>query len=266
MNDPLLARIEKGADQDSGSEPEYEEPAHAQFPERQMGPQTGPKGVLADHAHYQREQRDAQAEERRLYNAKMLAKAPTTTTYREDESARELVIQHPPSDEEESDDLLDEDDEEAIRRYREQRLGELKRLNNPKSRMMHRVFGSVEDIAADDYATVIDKEWRTVPVVVHLYDESISACRKLDDYLVDLARKYALAKFIRVSAADLEFDLVGSPAILAYKGGMLVANLVRFVDYVGPRFSDDAVEAALLKSKALGEDDRYQSPVNDENE
>ena len=64
---------------------------------------------------------------------------------------------------------------------------------------------------------------------------------------MDLAQKYALAKFIRVSATDLEFDLVGSPTILGYKAGMLVANLVRFVDYVGPRFSEEAVETALVR-------------------
>ncbi|KAI9274301.1 thioredoxin-like protein [Phascolomyces articulosus] len=270
MNDPLLAQIQKQEGDDSDGEVNpIEKPTNDSFPgRRQMGPQTGPKGVLADHAHYQQEQRGAQADTRRAYNAKMLAKAPTTTTYLQDEAERQLILEHPTDNKQDSDDddLLDEEDEEAIRQYREKRLAELKGINNHQSRMMHRVFGKLEDIAADDYATVIDKEWRTVPVIVHLYDESIPTCRKLDDYLMDLAQKYALAKFIRVSAMDLEFDLVGSPAILGYKGGMLVANLVRFVDYVGPRFSEDAVEAVLLRSKALGEDDRYHGPVNEENE
>lgn len=62
-----------------------------------------------------------------------------------------------------------------------------------------------------------------------------------------LAEKYALAKFIRVSAQDLDFDLVGSPAILIYKSGMLVGNYVRLIDLVGPVFSIDAVEKVLLR-------------------
>ncbi|KAG2224127.1 hypothetical protein INT45_000142 [Circinella minor] len=249
MNDPLLAQIQKEDADDSGSEYNSVETSTPEaFPGRKMGPQTGPKGVIADHAHYQREQREAQADSRRAYNERMMAKAPTTTTYLQDEAERQLVLEYPSDEKDNSDnDLFDEDDEEAIRLYREKRLEELKQMNNHQSRTMHRVFGKVEDITADDYATVIDKEWRTVPVVVHLYDESISTCRKLDEFLVDLAQKYALAKFIRVSAADLEFDLVGSPTILAYKAGMLVANLVRFVDYVGPRFSEEAVEAALVR-------------------
>jgi hypothetical protein len=72
-------------------------------------------------------------------------------------------------------------------------------------------------------------------------------CRLLDDIFVGLASKYALAKFIRVSALDLEFDLVGSPSILAYQNGLLVANLVRIIDQVGSRFDNDSIEDILLK-------------------
>jgi hypothetical protein len=68
----------------------------------------------------------------------------------------------------------------------------------------------------------------------------------LDNHLNDLAKKYVLAKFIRVSAVELDFDLVGSPAILAYHGGILVANLVRIIDEV-PRFDIDSIEDVLLK-------------------
>lgn len=69
----------------------------------------------------------------------------------------------------------------------------------------------------------------------------------MDIHLTELAKKYVLAKFIRVSAIDLDFDLVGSPAILAYHGGILVANLVRIIDEVGQRFDVDSIEDVLLK-------------------
>lgn len=68
----------------------------------------------------------------------------------------------------------------------------------------------------------------------------------MDDFWRELARKYAFAKFVRVSARELDFDLVGSPAVLGYKNGNLVANLVRFVDPVGSAFTEEAVENALL--------------------
>lgn len=56
-----------------------------------------------------------------------------------------------------------------------------------------------------------------------------------------------MARFVRVSAIDLGFDLVGSSAILAYRGGLLVANLVRLLDYVNNRFDTETVEDVLLR-------------------
>jgi hypothetical protein len=56
-----------------------------------------------------------------------------------------------------------------------------------------------------------------------------------------------MARFVRVSAIDLDFDLVGSSAILAYRGGLLVANLVRLLDYVNNRFDTETVEDVLLR-------------------
>jgi hypothetical protein len=69
----------------------------------------------------------------------------------------------------------------------------------------------------------------------------------MDNCLYQLSQKYALAKFIRVSANDLEFDLVGSPAILVYQSGMLIANLVRIIDEIGSRFDIDAIEDILTR-------------------
>ncbi|KAI7874743.1 thioredoxin-like protein [Lichtheimia hyalospora FSU 10163] len=259
MEDPLLAQFQKEVQQDdkhsdrgSGSDSEQEEAnveavAASSYPTRQEGPQTGPKGVLADHAYYQKTQREVQAHQIAEYNARMLAKAPTTTTYLQDEAAKEFVIQQM-NDE--------EDDDAAIRRYREKRLEELKRTSQ---RPPHDcVFGQVIDITVDEYPSTIDNENTLVSVAVHLYDESIPACRTLDDFWRELARKYAFAKFVRVSARELEFDLVGSPAVLGYKNGNLVANLVRFVDLVGTAFTEEAVENALLANGAITRNDIYR--------
>ncbi|KAI8372061.1 thioredoxin-like protein [Choanephora cucurbitarum] len=196
--------------------------------ERTTGPQTGPKGVKADHDYQQQMKLASAAKARAEYNARMLAKAPTTTTYAQDQE--ELLI-----------------------------LQKLK-LGNHSIRKQQKLFGSVSTIDADDYAQEIDHEWKTVPVIVHIYDLQLPTCLQLDDYLRELAQKYTLAKFIRISAEELDFDLVGSPTILAYQGGSLVSNLVRFVDHVGSRFDVDTVEDALLRYGALSENDLYDIP------
>lgn len=220
---------------------------------RQGGRQTGPKGVIDDQKYQQ--QLDASKRQGQIadYNAKLLAKAPITTTYLQDQQQQqqmELVLE-PPSVKAKSQlqyqDDEDSDDEEVLKAYREKRLVELKKMRNHSTRQEHRVFGTLQEIEVDDYVASIDTEWRTVPVIVHLYDDSLENCRRLDEILQGLARKYSLAKFIRVSGLDLEFDLVGSPAILGYKSGMLIANLVRLDDEVGAKYTAESVEDVLVR-------------------
>lgn len=95
----------------------------------------------------------------------MVNQAITTTSYGQDQ--QELVLEHINSDE----DDIDEDDESAIQAYRQQRLKEFARISNPAVRRQQKVFGHVDDIDANEYASIIDTEWKSVPIVIHLYDE-----------------------------------------------------------------------------------------------
>ncbi|KAG2213269.1 hypothetical protein INT46_002490 [Mucor plumbeus] len=229
--------------------------------ERQSGPHTGPKGVRADHGYHQQIQLALKNKARADYNARMLAKASTTTTYLQDVKEQELVLQQQEQEE------LDDDD---LKYLREKRLNELKRLKqgNHSIRQQQKLFGTYITIDADEYANEIDDEWKTIPVIIHIFDDSLPKCKELDMILFDLAQKYRLAKFIRVSANDLDFDLVGSPAILAYTSGILIANLVRIIDGVGSRFDIDTIEDILLRHGALSQNDLYDIPsiASDEEE
>ncbi|KAI9289699.1 thioredoxin-like protein [Umbelopsis sp. AD052] len=241
--------------QDSDAEDDrysHEAPAHQ--PIRTEGRKTGPKGVLADYAFHKQLKSEADQARLRAYHKRMVNQAITTTSYGQDQ--QELVLEHINSDEDE----IDNEDEDAIQAYRQQRLKEFARISNPAVRRQQKVFGQVDDIDANEFSTIIDNEWKSVPIVIHLYDESIPHCRQVDDIFADLARKYAMARFVRVSAHDLEFDLVESSAILGYRGGLLVANLVRLVDYVNSRFEVETVEDVLLKYNAVTEDDIYDAP------
>ncbi|KAI8969180.1 thioredoxin-like protein [Mycotypha africana] len=247
---------------------------HQQLNSRVSGPQTGPKGVIADHKYYKQQQLADKSKAYADYNAHMRAKALTTTTYLQDlQQQEELVLEHKPSplsgaknliyDE---DDQLEGDDDTFLKDYRQKRLLELKRLQerNHALRQQQKRFGQLKTIAADDYADEVDNEWKSVPVIIHLFDSSLPKCKELDTILTDLSKKYRLAKFLRVSAQDLDFDLVGSPAILAYKGGILVANLVRLVDQCSAtsRFDIDSIEEVLLRNGALSEHDLYELPTH----
>jgi hypothetical protein len=63
-----------------------------------------------------------------------------------------------------------------------------------------------------------------------------------------LARKFVRAKFLRILASDLEFDPVGLPALLVYKNGELIANLVKITEQIGEiNFDSDTVEEVLIR-------------------
>ncbi|RUP47206.1 thioredoxin-like protein [Jimgerdemannia flammicorona] len=271
--DPLLTKLEAaslGEEKDDRRKDEIDEeeeddgidisdiiPSTSPVPRpRPNGRQTGPKGVLADHAYYKSVMSQAQDARTRAHNARVLAKAATTTTHHEDEEAAkdeaELVIQ-----ELEVEEARNDEDREALKQYRQKRLEELQALNAAATK--RKQFGSVQEITSAQYASAVDNEWRTVPVIIHLFDNSIPQCRLVHEHLQHLARKYTLAKFLKVQARDVEFDLVESPAILAYKGGVLVANLVRVTDEVGETgFDADKVEDMLLKYGAISEEDIFE--------
>ena len=51
-----------------------------------------------------------------------------------------------------------------------------------------------------------------------------------EDALVQIARKHEFTRFVKLSYLDAEMDPVSVPAVLAYKAGDLIANLVSIVD------------------------------------
>ena len=63
-----------------------------------------------------------------------------------------------------------------------------------------------------------------------------------------MARKFVRAKFLRILANDLEFDPIGLPALLVYKNGELIANLVKITEEIGEiNFDSDTVEKVLIR-------------------
>lgn len=242
----------------------------------QGGAATGPKGVIADYKFHQK-----QNALRRLTNEKKIkakigkgalssgwlqrqledeqfAKEeqqipPLKEFSKESISMRELreVLDEEPD---ELDDLL-EDDDEFMMEYRKQRLAELKRIAG-RTR-----YGQLQEIDVSQYVEAIDNEDSRTAVIIHLYQPNHQQCRILNQYLMELARKYRLAKFLCIvsTKADPTFDEVALPTLLCYRNKDLVANLVRITDELPLQdngvFNIDDLEALLLDTTALTKDD-----------
>ncbi|KAF9997501.1 hypothetical protein BGZ80_005744 [Entomortierella chlamydospora] len=231
------------------------------YPERETGANTGPKGVIADQKYHQQQQLHERLSSQQAYNARMLAKAPTTTTYRQD---RERELQ-----EKKAQGLLDDDDLKALEKEEEDEKAILERIRGKRLQEMawaakansgagKKMFGSLMEMNSTQYVNAIDTEKKDVTVVIHIYNEYNPACKKLDECLIQLAGRYATSKFIRIKAREVDFDEEVCPTVLAYRAGDLIANLVMITYELSEKFDAAELEELFTTNKVLSPHDQCQ--------
>ncbi|ORX54637.1 hypothetical protein BCR36DRAFT_8911 [Piromyces finnis] len=242
----------------------------------QGGAATGPKGVIADYKFHQKQnalrreqnereiqaninkgsmasgwiQRQIEQEEREKFGETVDAiedkKNENTISMKELNNA---LDEH-----NELDELLEDDDEFMIQ-YRQKRLTELKRIAG-RTR-----YGTLYQIGVNQFVDAIDNEDSRTAVIIHLFQPHNEQCKLLNQYLIVLAEKYRLAKFLCIisTEADPNFDEIALPTLLCYRNKELVANLVRVTDDLptmdNGMFDIDDLEKLLLNRKALIKDD-----------
>jgi len=242
----------------------------------QGGAATGPKGVIADYKFHQKQnairreqherevqaninkgsmasgwiQRQIEQEEREKFGETVdeieEKKSENTISMRELNKALE--------EHNEFDELLEDDDEFMIQ-YRQKRLQELKRIAG-RTR-----FGTLYQIGVNQFVDAIDNEDSRTAVIIHLFQPYNEQCKILNQYLMALAEKYRLAKFLCIisTEADPNFDDIALPTLLCYRNKELIANLVRVTDEIptmdNGMFDIEDLENLLLKRKALIKDD-----------
>lgn len=78
----------------------------------------------------------------------------------------------------------------------------------------------------------------------------------MEDCLYTLARRYVTTRFVKLHYLEAEMDSAAVPAVLAYKGGELFANIMRIVDEIpaGRSLSAESLELVLRKENILHKD------------
>jgi len=242
----------------------------------QGGAATGPKGVIADYKFHQKQnairreqherevqaninkgsmssgwiQRQIEQEEREKFGEVVdeinEKKSENTISMKE---LNKALDEH-----NELDELLEDDDEFMIQ-YRQKRLLELKRIAG-RTR-----YGKLFQIGVNQFVDAIDKEDSRTAVIIHLFQPYHEQCKLMNQYLMVLAEKYRLAKFLCIisTEADPNFDEIALPTLLCYRNKELIANLVRVTDELNTMdngmFDIEDLENLLLERKALLKDD-----------
>ncbi|KAK6348980.1 hypothetical protein TWF730_009740 [Orbilia blumenaviensis] len=214
---------------------------------------TGPKGVLADARSFEiakrREQQARQTTTTNTHNYKNSIDIPGIQGVQ----ARLLDDRMRQSDN-------SDDDDELMQAWRQRRLQELKSGSNfnRKKVATGRRYGRLETVDANGYLDAIEKVTADTVVVVLIYDDRSSESQFVEDCIGTLARRHVSTGFVKLHYTEAEMDRKVVPAILAYRGGELIANLPRIVDEIpaGRPLSSESLETVLRKHNALTSSNR----------
>ena len=200
-------------------------------PTRRTGNNTGVKGVIADYNEARQRQALDEAEER-LERLELLRGATDPAPQGRHPSCESAA---------DREDGQRSDDDDFLRNYRSRRLSQLRDNATLPS------FGVYSRATPEEYCDITDSIDPRCHLIVHLCEESIIQCRRLDSALDKLALCMPHAKFIRVDAfeANPNLDAICLPAVLVYKSGEMTHNLVRFTDELPRDFTVEDVKEVL---------------------
>lgn len=204
---------------------------------------TGPKGVIKDWQRYKQletEKRE-EAERERLALIKKLSISARTAA--EDDKAKQ--------DEEFDRELEELMNDDFLLEFQKKRMAEMLALSGRLP-----TFGKLVSLnTSDQLLDEIDKEHKTVTIVLHIYDERVTPCKTLNNCLEELAKEYSNVKFCKINGCtagmSIRFKQHGLPALLVYKNGQVIGNFIRISDELGDDFFASDVESFLIEHALL---------------
>ena len=101
-------------------------------------------------------------------------------------------------------------------------------------------------------------------VILHLYQDYLPLCKRLNSILVELSRKFLHHKFIKIRATDCNQDFPDSncPTLLIYQNGSIFTQLNSCAAMMGGgQMTEDTVEWVLAKFNVL-ETELEENPVH----
>ncbi|KAJ1851348.1 phosducin [Coemansia sp. RSA 2703] len=156
----------------------------------------------------------------------------------------------------ELDELEDEEDDEVLAHYRSQRFAEF------KAQLSKEKFGELTQISKPDYAGEVTDASESAWVVVHLFRDSIPACKLMNRFLSEIAQQYRATKFVKIVSVECiaNYPDANLPTLLVYRNGDVKGQLVKLDSLGGLRAKRRDVEKYLLGVGALDKSLRRSLP------
>jgi len=233
---------------------------------RQTG-NTGPKGVLADYREAQERARMRMKIEAENTWAMLEKNSLTLRSLSSDSEQQQQHQQHQQQQQKQhqkqhidDDDYDDDDDDEFVREYHRMRLQELEREraeqqkkdNQPKSQQQKK-FGNLLEVSRNEYVDAIDNEAEGVFIVVHLYQPYIKNCKRLNEYLEQLAKRLPGVKFLKIVATEAKekYDDIALPSLLIYQNQNLKDALIPVTSLLPDSFDEEDIYLLLAKFQVI---------------
>ena len=135
-----------------------------------------------------------------------------------------------------SDDSDDSDfeDDDFLEIYRTKRLEQMQRCT------AWPVYGAMKKIDIDQFSSVVDDTDHRVTCIFHLYEDGITPCSLLNQHMTVLAQTMDYSRFFEMKMSEIKpnFDRIGFPCVLIYRGGKEVANLTPITEHIPSRPAD----------------------------
>eukprot|EP00466_Bigelowiella_natans_P004745 jgi/Bigna1/74080/fgenesh1_pg.27_\ len=154
------------------------------------------------------------------------------------------------SDDEEED--SDEDDDEFLRRYREQRISEMK---NKAQQLEKREDSSSEEdlqtlISLDFKEKVVMKSQKS-PVIMLLFSGS-KECDTMIALLKPLISKFPKVSFVKMPCSDAAgVPKEDCPVLMVYNGGKVIGQFAKLKSFHGPKTTSEVIEYDLARLGVL---------------
>merc|ERR1712241_207219 len=147
----------------------------------------------------------------------------------------------------ELDELEDDEEERVLEQYRQQRIAQIKSLQE-KSR-----FGDVREISANDYVAEVNKAGEGIFVVLHLYKQGIPLCALINQHMNALASKFPTVKFLKsISTTCIpNYPDKNLPTVFVYLEGNMKTQLVGPLSFRGMNMTLEEFEYLLGKTGAI---------------
>ncbi|KAI8825201.1 thioredoxin-like protein [Fimicolochytrium jonesii] len=147
----------------------------------------------------------------------------------------------------ELDELEDEEDDRILESYRRQRMAEMNEAARKEK------YGSVIQISKTDYQVEVTEASKNTWVVLHLFQNHVSACKLVNGILDRLAQKYRATKFLKIVADQCipNYPDRNTPTLLIYGEGDLKRNIVGISQMGGAATTVNFMENMLKQIGAI---------------